>query len=154
MNVSLTKDDGLILVLPAGSITAVLSTVTAKNAEHPTAKSVVFSTFRGFSIFFLSQTAREAFAALTERAEPGRDWLELPIGDDAQYIDPASVTAAEGERLGEQQVVRVWFARGDGQPVYADADHSNELLGRVSALIGAVPGGGQTSQPPVRLAAN
>lgn len=137
MNVSLTKDDGLILVLPAGSITAVLSTASAKNPEHPDAKAVVFSTFRGLSIFFLSQTAKEAFKALSERSVPGREWLELPIRDDAQYIDPAAVSAVEGERLEEgDQVLRVWFTRGDGQPVYADANHSVSLLEQISTLIG------------------
>ena len=155
MNVSLTKDDGLILMLPAGSITAVLSTATAKNPEHPNAKSVVFSTFRGFSMFFLSQTAKEAFKALSERSEPGREWLELPIRDDAQYIDPAAVSAVEGERLEEhEQVLRVWFTRGDGQPVYADATHSDALLDRVAPLIGsgAEPAEKSHQAPPRRRA--
>ena len=152
MNVSLTKDDGLILVLPAGSITAVLSTAAARNPEHPDAKSVVFSTFRGFSIFFLSQTAKEAFKTLSERSEAGREWLELPIRDDSQYIDPTAVSAVEGERLEDsEQVLRVWFTRGDGQPVYADANHSDALLQRISDLIGL--DGQLTEQapkPPVR----
>lgn len=136
MNVSLTKDDGLILMLPAGSITAVLSTEAAKNPDHPTARSVVFSTFRGLSIFFLSQTAKDAFQAVSERAEPGREWLQLPIRTDAQYIDPAAVSAVEGVRLeGDEQVLRVWFDRNDGQTVYADASHSDDLVASLAALI-------------------
>lgn len=139
-NLSLTKDDGLLYFVPPSAITAVLSTVNAKNPAHPKARSVVFSTIRGLSVTQLAASAEEVFALIADQApaENGPEWFRIPSGGDASYINPAAVTHVEEARLeaSDELVVRVWFSRTDGLDVFADGDHSPEFLDQAAALIG------------------
>lgn len=151
-NVILTKDDGKVVVAVPSQIVAVLSTVTAPAPGHEDAKSCVFSTFRGFTVYFMNETAREVFATVAGSDDSGREWLELPtFVDDAHYISPDSVSQLEEvelEKFGD--ALRVWFQRpaaGNNLPVdvYADAAADAALLERLSALIG----GGPAEEKPV-----
>lgn len=149
-NAKLTKDDGLVLVLPASSIVAIVSISKAeeKPAKNPDATSLIFSTFRGFSIFFLGMTARAAFDAVAERDDEPRDWLELPVGEDATYLSPDGISLVEGVQLPDGEGgLRVWFNRPDGQTAYTDVDHDDALLDRLAALVGGDDSGDASPSP-------
>ena len=123
-NVALIKDDGLPLILPAGSITAILSTVRAPNTDHPDSRCVIFASFKGSSVFFLEQTAKDVFAEVSPKLNGESPWIELPILEDCQYIIPGSITGAEGVRdeATKDIFLRVFFDRHDGAKIYADVN--------------------------------
>lgn len=135
-NAILRKDSGLLLTVPATSVTAILHTLSARSPEHPNAKSVVFMTTGGFSIDMLAMTAREAFEKIMEKGVPGREWLELPYKDDASYVLPNVVVRCEGVEVEREVRLRVWFNREDGRAVFVDADYSDELFEYVSGYVG------------------
>lgn len=123
-NVALIQDNGLPLILPAGSITAVLTTKRAANSEHPDAKCVIFSKWRTLSVSFLAQSAKEVAAEVAGNMPEGKQPLltELTLLDDAQYIDASAITGVEGIKDGEDKFLRVYFNRHDGASIYADVD--------------------------------
>ena len=137
-NVKLTKDDGLILVLPPATITAVFTTEKQreKPSKNPKARSVIFSTYRGFSVFFLKMTAKEAFEAITAKDDSSREWIEMPVGEDASYIQPR-ISALEGVELADESPgIRVWIQRPDGNEGFTDVDHNDELFAMLCDRVG------------------
>lgn len=136
-NVALITDDGLPLILPSTAITSILSVRRAPNKEHPDAKAVAFSTFRGSTVHFLGQGPAEVLEEVRAKAskDDERVWIVLPIGDEASYVLADSLTLAEGVKDGEETFLRVWFRRPDGLDVYADADFSEQLVESVTAAL-------------------
>ena len=137
-NVKLKKDDDHVLVLPPASIVAVFSVEKqTPPKKNPHAKSIIFSTYRNFSVYFLKMTGREAFDAIADQDDSPREWIEMPVGDDASYIPP-KISAVEGiEMADETPGLRVWITRPDGQEGYTDVDYNESLFTLLCERIGA-----------------
>jgi len=132
-NVSLIKDDGMPLILPASSITAVLSTKRASNKEHPEAESIIFTTFKASTTYFLAQGPKDVAAEIKAKlGDAVPSWVELPLMDDAQFIQPHSIEGLEGIKDGDERYLRVYFTRHDGLPIYSEIDFTDDLLKKVS----------------------
>lgn len=126
-NVILNKANGRLLTIPAGAVVAIIAVPgatkpPADHAESAEAASLVFTTFRGFTSWWLQQTPRAVMEAV-KAAEPKgekRPWVEIPSPepDQASFLPPGSVTAIEGEagdEDGEPDFTRVWFTTPNGQ---------------------------------------
>lgn len=142
-NAILTKHDGTITSIPAGSVIAILSAaLDAPDASRPHLKSIVMSSFRGQASDFLAHTAVDAAGeiektrttkrgALRRTAKP-RDWLELNVGDDVTYLLPGSVPGYE--TLNDERL-RLYWQPPQGDPVPLDVNNTPENLARLDADI-------------------
>ena len=157
-NVALIKDNGEPLILPARSITAVMSLENAQTPpDHPDAKSLIYSTFRGFSVFFLLQTGREVWSEAKSRlgAGPEVPMLEMPArGEDATYVLETDITGLEGMREpvhreeagqgdaapeaaepAEERFLRITVRTHSGGEVFTDIAHTEEVEKRLTTLL-------------------
>lgn len=138
-NVCLTKDDGLVLILPTECVVAVITLATDKEPpkERPKARSLIVTTFRGFSVHFLDMPATAAFEALADKAAAPGEWLSLPAAGDASYLNPKGVAAVEGIVLPSGELgLRVYYDRPDGGVGFTDVDLTPETLERLAVLVG------------------
>lgn len=134
-NAIFKKEDDLTLVLPANSITGVIA--YAEDEAHPSAKSLLFATIRGLTIYFLKDTAKEAFEKIQKASNETKEWFELEApNDDATYLEPQAVLSVEEVKgpKGDMRL-RVWYTRADGQQVFSDVSHSPEALEAVMSRM-------------------
>lgn len=157
-NVALIKDNGEPLILPARSVTHIMSLEGAQTPpDHPEAKALIYSTFRGFSVFFLMQTGREIWSETKSRLGAGPDlpMMELPArGKDATYVLETDITGLEGMREEveaevkegeeapaeppepvEERFLRITVRTHQGGEVFTDVAHSDEIQKRLTEML-------------------
>lgn len=139
-NVSLIKDDAMPLIIPACSVTAVVSLAppyVAPSQEHPEARCVIYSNFGGFKVHFLAQTAGEVFAEVSGKTDTAA-FFDVPAGDDRHYLRRDAFKAIEGIK-GEEgepaEMVVVHFLDSSGQGRIVRGDFAE---GTVQAIMSAV----------------
>lgn len=142
-NIALTKADGLVLNLPAGSITAVLSTALnpAPEGEMTLMRSVIISDFKGISTFALSHSAKDVLVQIDAGSGKGkrRQWISLTAGaDDETSFERESIDGfevAKKDKEKEGTVIIVHFRKHTGEPAHQIVNDTPENLALLEALM-------------------
>jgi len=150
-NIRLTKADGEVLNLPAGSITAIMAaTYLKKGEDDQKALSLIVTSFRGATSFLLAMTSREVRAVMEsnldhapkirlKKAAPRPEWITLQSGGDLSFIADGSPTGYETSVLkdfdGTPRILRVYFRRHDGQEISVDVDPTDANMDAVDKSI-------------------
>lgn len=150
-NIRLTKADGEVLNLPAGSITAIMAATFLKKAEgEEKALCQIVTSFRGATSFLLAMTSREVRAIMEssldqaprirlKKAAPRPEWIALESGTDLSFIADGSPTGYETSVLhdfeGTPRILRVYFRRHDGQEIPVDVNPTDANMDAVDKSI-------------------
>lgn len=111
-NAIMTGHDDLKVVIPAGSITAIVAQVDPSN---PNAKSMITTTVQGCSLYLLKDPAAVVFEQVQKASDDAREWLELDsLNDDKAYINPAAPFAVEQVRFQGELATKLHYHRHDG----------------------------------------
>jgi hypothetical protein len=142
-NVTLNQANGRLLTIPAASVAAIISSDAARAPEdQPEARTLIFTTFRGFTSWWLQQSPRAVMEAV-KAAEPKgskRSWLEVPsvAEDSPSYIAPGSIDALEGcpgDEDGDPDYTRVWFPTPNGQATSLRASADSAVVESLQAAM-------------------
>jgi hypothetical protein len=141
-NVALTQANGLVVNLPANSITGVFSSALDKPPENglPAPASVIFSTVKGLSVYSLAHPAKDVLEQIKVslgKSKP-QDFVIVASGDDVSAIQAETVEFFEQVKnwndAGPETNLMIHFKDHQGKDMKHLASDTVENNERLNAL--------------------